>query len=105
MPWHFYILQFFAGSFLANGVPHFVHGIGGQRFPSPFASPPGVGESSPLTNALWGFANWVVAFVLLWFFGPAGPGAWVGWILIGLGILVMAIMLSRHFGKVRGSAR
>lgn len=24
-----------------------------------------------------------------------------GWILIGIGMLAMAVMLSRHFGKVR----
>jgi probable F420-dependent oxidoreductase len=47
MPWYIYVLQFVSGLFLANGVPHFVQGICGHRFPSPFASPPGVG---PLYN-------------------------------------------------------
>ena len=101
MPWYYYALEFVAGLFLTNGVPHFVQGVSGNPFPSPFASPPGIGNSPPLVNAMWGFANWVVAFVLLWFFGPAGPGAWVGWILIGIGMLLMALMLSRHFGKTR----
>ena len=55
MPWYFYLLQFVSGLFLANGVPHFVQGISGNRFQSPFATPPGVGESSPLINALWGY--------------------------------------------------
>jgi hypothetical protein len=27
--------------------------------------PPGVGESSPLSNALWGFANLALGFILL----------------------------------------
>lgn len=105
MPWYFLALQFVAGLFLANGVPHFVHGISGESFQSPFASPPGVGESSPLTNAVWGFVNWVVACVLLWFFGPAGSGAWIGWVAIGGGILLMALGLAHHFGKVRGAKR
>ena len=33
-----YILCFFAGAVLANVVPHFVHGISGDRFPTPFAN-------------------------------------------------------------------
>ena len=34
MNWYNYIASFFAGIFLANAVPHFVHGISGDRFPS-----------------------------------------------------------------------
>jgi hypothetical protein len=45
IPWYIFLLQFVAGAFLANGVPHFVHGISGAWFQTPFASPPGVGES------------------------------------------------------------
>src|SRR5256885_16392565 len=33
MHWYNYIICFFAGTFLANVVPHFVHGISGERFP------------------------------------------------------------------------
>ena len=57
LPWYIYLLQFLAGMFLANGVPHFVQGISGHWFQTPFASPPGVGESSPVVNVLWGFLN------------------------------------------------
>ena len=57
MPWYFYLLEFVSGLLLANGVPHFVQGISGEKFQSPFASPPGGGESSPVTNTIWGFAN------------------------------------------------
>jgi hypothetical protein len=101
MPWYFYALQLVSGLFLTNGVPHFVQGVSGHRFQSPFASPPGVGESSPLSNALWGFANLAVGCVLLRFFGPRGSEAAVGWILVGLGALLAAVALSIHFGKVR----
>ncbi|MGC1870591.1 MAG: hypothetical protein WA700_06490 [Acidobacteriaceae bacterium] len=101
MPWYFYLFQFVSGLFLANGVPHFVQGVSGHRFQSPFATPPGVGESSPLLNALWGYANLAVGAALLWFFHPRGDGAFLGWILFSLGILLMAVMLSTHFGKVR----
>jgi len=80
MPWYFYVLGFVSGLLLTNGVPHFAQGVSGNRFQSPFGSPPGVGESSPLSNALWGFANLAVGFVLLWFFRPAGSrgGDWLG---------------------------
>ena len=105
MPWHFYVLEFVSGLLLANGVPHFVQGVSGHRFQSPFASPRGVGESSPLSNALWGFANLAVGFVLLWFFlwffGPRGFEEPIGWIVVGLGVLVAAVGLSIYFGKVR----
>jgi len=105
MAWYFFVLEFVSGLFLANGVPHFVQGVCGHRFQSPFASPPGVGESSPLSNALWGFANLVVGFVLLWFFGPQGSGAGIGWILVGLGVLVAAVWLSTYFSRLRSQTR
>lgn len=101
MPWYFYLLEFVSGLFLSNGVPHFFQGISGHRFQSPFATPPGVGESSPLVNAIWGYGNLAVAAVLLWYFRPFGDAAVVGWVSVGLGVLLMAIMLSNHFGKVR----
>jgi hypothetical protein len=101
MLWHFYVLEFVSGLLLANGVPHFVQGVSGHRFQSPFATPRGVGESSALINALWGFANLVAGFILLWSFGPHGFEAPVGWIVVGLGVLVAAVGLSIHFGKVR----
>jgi hypothetical protein len=41
MNWHHYVACFFAGMFLANAVPHFVKGVCGNRFPTPFARPPG----------------------------------------------------------------
>lgn len=104
MPWYSYLLEFVSGLFLTNGVPHFVQGVSGHRFQSPFSSPPGVGESSPLSNALWGFANLVIGAILLWFFRPRGGEAAVGWALLGLGVLLAAIWLSTYFGKVRSKA-
>jgi hypothetical protein len=65
MRWYHYIACFFAGLFLANAVPHFVHGISGDCFPSPFAHPPGKGLSSPVVNVIWGLANLVVGYILL----------------------------------------
>jgi len=62
--WSTYVACFFAGVFLANAVPHFVHGISGDRFPTPFARPPGKGLSSPTVNVLWGLLNLVVGTIL-----------------------------------------
>ncbi len=101
MPWYFYVLQFLAGALLANGVPHFVQGASGNPFQSPFAKPPGVGESSPLSNVLWGFGNLAAGTVLLCSFRPTGAHAGVGWTLAWLGGLAIGVQLALHFGKVR----
>ena len=65
MKWYHYIAAFFAGAFLANVVPHFIHGISGDPFPTPFANPPGKGLSSPLVNVIWACFNLLVGYVLL----------------------------------------
>ncbi len=44
MLWYVYVAHIFAGAFLINAVPHLVNGLSGRSFPSPFASPPGVGD-------------------------------------------------------------
>jgi hypothetical protein len=102
MPFYFYVLEFVSGLLLANGVPHFVHGISGAPFQSPFAKPPGVGESSPVVNVVWGFANLFGGAMLLYFFWPMGPG---GWSWVGVGVLLMALQLATWFGKVRAGKR
>src|ERR1700728_2027344 len=101
MPWYFYVFEFIGGLFLTNGIPHFVQGVSGQWFQSPFAVPAGVGACSPLTTALWGFSNLAVGFVLLWFFTPRGSEPAVGWIVVGVGVLLAAVWLSNYFGRVR----
>jgi hypothetical protein len=104
MPWYGYLAHFVAGVFLANGVPHFVQGICGNKFQTPFAAPRGVGESSAIVNVIWGWFNFVVGGVLLRvFFPPLPPPASVS-IATLLGVLAMALYLSSHFGRVRSSA-
>ena len=65
MKWYHYVACFFAGLFLTNVVPHFIHGISGDSFPTPFANPPGKGLSSPLINILWALFNLVIGYILL----------------------------------------
>ena len=105
MPWYAYLLLFLSGLLLANGVPHFVQGISGERFQSPFGKPPGVGESSPLSNVLWGFLNLVIGGLLLqWAHKAQWPNPYCGWGALALGVLLAGIGLSIHFGKVRGNS-
>lgn len=61
-----YIACFFAGMFLTNMIPHFVHGISGDRFPTPFAKPPGKGLSSSLVNVVWALFNLLAGSLLVW---------------------------------------
>ncbi len=56
---------FFGGLFLANFTPHFVAGVSGRAFHTPFARPPFRGLSSPAVNILWALFNLVVAYSLL----------------------------------------
>ncbi len=102
MDWYVYLARFFAGAFLANAVPHFVSGMQGRRFPSPFASPPGRGESSSTVNVVWGSANAVAGYLLLYQVGSFAPTRLQEVGLVGLGGFLMALMLSRAFGEVYG---
>jgi hypothetical protein len=65
MIWTHAVACFFSGAFLANAVPHFVQGICGNRFPTPFAKPPGKGLSSATVNVLWALVNIVIGWLLL----------------------------------------
>jgi hypothetical protein len=104
MPWYDYLAHFVAGAFLANGVPHFVQGICGNKFQTPFARPRGVGESSALVNVIWGWFNVLVGGALLRIFLPALPPPPSISLTTMAGVLGMAIFLSRHFGRVRNNA-
>lgn len=59
-----FIAAFFAGAFITNFVPHFVHGVSGLPFTTPFARPRGVGKSSPTANVIWGAVNLFIGLYL-----------------------------------------
>ena len=101
MEWYVYLAYFVGGVFLANCVPHLVHGISGRRFQSPFASPPGVGESSPLVNAVWGLVNLIIGYVLIFGVGDFRLGITLSAMMVGLGAIVTALGLALYFGRVR----
>ncbi len=91
-----YIACFFSGLFLANAVPHFVHGISGDRFPTPFAHPPGKGLSSPLVNVLWALANLVIGYVLFRV-GRVAFEADAGLLVFFLGFAGISTLMSVRF--------
>lgn len=101
MPWYVYFAHFFAGIFLTNGIPHFINGISGHRFQTPFASPPAVGESSPIVNVLWGMTNIVIGFLLVLKVGEFKFGLNSDTIAFFVGAFLIAIILAWHFGRVR----
>jgi hypothetical protein len=96
MKWYHYVACFFAGMFLANSVPHFIHGISGDVFPTPFSNPPGKGPSSPTANVLWGLFNAVVGY-LLYRGGKISNANKAALVVFFFGVLVMSIMLSYGF--------
>jgi hypothetical protein len=102
MVWYIYLAYLVAGFLFANGIPHFINGISGNRFQSPFARPPGVGESPPLVNVIWGMANLLVGYLLVYFVGDFQAGLTVDMLLVGLGFALTALLLSWHFGRMRG---
>jgi hypothetical protein len=94
-----WFLLFLSGALLCNAIPHLVSGLRGDPFPTPFAKPPGKGNSPPLVNFLWGFANLVLGLTALLNCGPAPmvPGLAV----MAAGALAIGVFASIHFGKVR----
>ena len=102
MHWLDDVAYLFGGGFLANAVPHFVSGTLGQPFQSPFAKPPGQGLSSSTANVLWGFANFVIAYLLIARVGQFDLRATDNAIAVGLGILLSGILAARAFGQFHG---
>jgi hypothetical protein len=96
MEWYQCLASFFSGVFFANAVPHFVHGISGNKFPTPFAKPPGKGLSSSAVNVLWALFNLLVAYVLLRA-GHVNTGNLLSLALVFIGITAISILLSIHF--------
>ena len=102
MRWYHVLAYFFGGAFLANAVPHFVNGVSGSPFQSPFATPPGEGLSSAVVNVLWGFTNLVVAYLLLAKVGSFQLRRWQHAVPSAAGALLMAVMLGHTFARFHG---
>lgn len=102
MDWIYFVSYFFGGAFLTNAVPHFVSGVMGRPFQSPFAKPPGQGLSSSTVNVLWGFFNLAVGYVLVCRVGNFDLQSTGDVVALGLGIFLIGLMLARTFGRFHG---
>jgi hypothetical protein len=102
MEWSHYASWFFGGAFLTNAVPHFVSGVMGRPFQSPFARPRGQGLSSSTVNVLWGFFNLAVGYVLVCRAGDFDSHSTGHVIALGLGVFLMGVITARLFGRFHG---
>ena len=105
MPWHHAAACFLGGLFLANFFPHFIAGMSGVRFYTPFATPPFRGLSSPVVNMLYALFNLAVAYALLVVIGSLElqrvPHAAVS----AAGFGLASIFIARSVTKLRGSSQ
>ena len=101
MDWLHDVSYFFGGAFLANAVPHFVSGMMGRPFQTPFAKPHGQGLSSSTVNVLWGFFNLAVGYVLICRVGNFDLRSTDDVAAAGLGVLLLASFGAR-FGRFHG---
>ncbi|MDC9837000.1 hypothetical protein [Rhizobium binxianense] len=95
MPWIAYIAHFIAAAFLTNGIPHFVNGVSGRSFRIPFA--PRAKLGSPTANVVWGWVNFLIAFLLFANIGPLYIGTPGDTIFAAAGMLVTGMVLARIF--------
>jgi hypothetical protein len=101
MPWLQLPAYVLAGAFFANFVPHFVSGVLGRTFPTPFASPPFRGRSSSPVNVLYGWCDLVVTYALLSRVGDFEPRSALHAGAFGLGLAAWSLMLTRSLARLQ----
>ncbi len=104
MPWLDIASHFFGGALLANFVPHFVAGVSGRSFYSPFASPPFRGLSSPTVNVLWGLFNLGLGYMLLVVIGSFELPRVAHVAVAAVGFGLTSISLARKLGRLQASS-
>jgi hypothetical protein len=102
MQWWHQISYFFGGAFLSNAIPHFVSGVMGRPFQSPFAKPPGRGLSSSSVNVLWGAFNIAVAYGLICRVGEFSLRSTTDVTVLGVGFILIGLFGARQFGRFNG---
>jgi hypothetical protein len=102
MTWSHLVAYFFGGVLLANVVPHFVSGMMGRPFQTPFANPPGQGLSSSTVNVLWGFFNAVAGYLLVVRVGNFDLRSTSDVLALAFGALLIGLHAARHFGRFHG---
>lgn len=104
MPWHDVAACFFGGVFLANATPHFIAGMSGVRFYTPFATPPFRGLSSPVVNVLYALLNLAVAYALLVVVGALELGHVPRLAISAAGFGLGSVAIARSVTRLRGQA-
>jgi hypothetical protein len=105
MPWYNVAACFFGGLFLANFFPHFIAGMSGARFYTPFASPPFRGLSSPIVNVLYALFNLAMAYTLLVVVGSVELQRMPHVAVAAAGFGLMSIFIARSVTKLKGTAQ
>lgn len=99
MKWYRYVACFFSGIFLANWIPHFIHGVDGQRFPTPLGK-----LDQPIVNILWSLVNLIVGALLFRVGGVSMQKKWTfvvffcGFAAISLALTIAAPMVLAQYG-------
>ena len=101
MPWYVYLAYFLGGAFLANAIPHLLMGIARRPFPSPFASPPFKGLSSPSVNIAWALCNLAFAYLLLMRARAIDFRQWSHMSPLLTGFAVMTFQVARSLRRLR----
>jgi hypothetical protein len=102
MPWHNVAACFLGGVFLANFFPHFIAGVSGARFFTPFATPPFRGLSSPVVNVVYALVNLALAYVLLVVIGSWELQRVPQVAVSAAGFGLASIFIARSVTKLRG---
>lgn len=96
------VSYFFGGIFLTNAIPHFVSGMMGRPFQSPFAKPSGEGLSSSTVNVLWGLFNVVIGYLLVFRVGNFDLRSIHDVLAVAIGALLIGVFSARHFDQFHG---
>jgi hypothetical protein len=98
----YYVLYFLAGAIVAGGTPHFLKGLMGEEFPSPFGRP-----SSATINFLWGTLSLFVAWCLWHYAGLHRDLAHTVRyeFAFGLGLVVIGTIVSNVWPKLKARSK
>lgn len=91
--------------FAANAIPHFVAGITGQTFQTPFAKPMGEGLSSSTVNFVWGIFKAVIGYLLIYHVGEFALRNTGDIIASGIGFLSLQYSPPDTLADFTGGAR
>jgi hypothetical protein len=96
-----WLWAFLSGAFLINAIPHFVHGVSGERFFTPFSRLDGAidGRSSALLNVFWAGFNIVLGYWLLQLGQICVVGNDINKVLFIVGGVLISIILSVTFTR------